>query len=203
MTLPQRVSFSAQLSNCNVATCWQVELSKLSLLHPSFSIHSSNGFNCSIKFFLSKIAIGLASGESWPLLAQPHKNTDVIWCLQSPVSVGRLSRQTCKTHLRRIHESSLDYRLHKIKIYINYFASALGGACAMGTNTMALIQKCQIQAIMTVLQRLSFSAQLTNCNVGPCWHVLAHIGACWHSTFSTFHSLGNMFSCSIKFFLLD
>ena len=41
----------------------------------------------------------------------------------------------------------------------------------MGTNTMALIQTCQIQAIMTVPKRLSFSARLTNCNVGPCWHV--------------------------------
>ena len=39
-------------------------------------------------------------------------------------------------------------------------------------------------------KRLSFSAQLTNCNVGPCWRVMTHIGACWHSAFSTFHSLG-------------
>ena len=33
-------------------------------------------------------------------------------------------------------------------------------------------------AIMSVPQRLSVSAQLTNCNVGPCWHVmaLAHVG---------------------------
>ena len=53
---------------------------------------------------------------------------------------------------------------------------------------------------MTLPHRLSFSAQLTNCNVGPCWHVMAHIGACWHSAFSTFHSLGHMFSCSMKFF---
>ena len=44
--------------------------------------------------------------------------------------------------------------------------------------------------IMTVPERLSFSAQLTHCNVGPCWHGMAHIGACWHSAFSTFHSLG-------------
>ena len=28
-------------------------------------------------------------------------------------------------------------------------------------------------------QRPSVSAQLTNCNVGPCWHAMAHIGACW------------------------
>ena len=46
-------------------------------------------------------------------------------------------------------------------LYDNSFAPAVGGAFAVGTNTMALIQRCQIQAIMTVLQRLSFSAGLT------------------------------------------
>ena len=37
----ERLSFSAQLSNCNVAKRWQVELSILSLLQLSFNIHSS------------------------------------------------------------------------------------------------------------------------------------------------------------------
>ena len=59
------------------------------------------------------------------------------------------------------HGSNLDSSL-----YNNSFAPALGGACAMGTNTMALIQTCQIQAIVTVPQRLSFSAQLSNSNRG-------------------------------------
>ena len=45
-------------------------------------------------------------------------------------------------------------------LYDNSFAPALGWAFAVGTNTMALIQTCQIQAIMTVPQRLSFSAGL-------------------------------------------
>ena len=74
--------------------------------------------------------------------------------------------------------------------YHNSFASGLGGACAMKTITMALIQTCQIQAIITLPQRLSVSAQLTNCTVGQCWQVMAHIGACWD----------HRFSCSIKFF---
>ena len=103
----------------------------------------------SIKIFHLTIALGLALGESWPLLAQPQKNTDVY-------------RQTYINYLRDVNYCKL-----------------------MGTNTMALIQ-----AIMTVPQRLSFSAQLTNCNVGPCWHAMGHIGVCWHSAFSTFHSLG-------------
>ena len=36
---------------------------------------------------------------------------------------------------------------------------------------MALIQARQIQAIMTVPQSLSFSAQLSNSTVATCWHV--------------------------------
>ena len=77
LTLPHSLSFSAQPSNCNVATRWSIELSILSLLHLSFNIHLSNRFNCSIKFFDLKMALGLALLETWLLLAQPRKNTDV------------------------------------------------------------------------------------------------------------------------------
>ena len=49
----------------------------------------------------------------------------------------------------------------------------LQGACAMETNTVALIRTRQIQAIMTLPETLSFSAQLMRCNVtyimGTCW----------------------------------
>jgi len=38
-------------------------------------------------------------------------------------------------------------------------ASALGAAFAMGTNTMALIQMCQIQAITTVPHGLAHQLQ--------------------------------------------
>ena len=74
------LSVSVRLTNCNVATCWQVELSKLSLLQLSFNIHSSNGFSCPIKFFHLKIAIGLALGESWGVACA---TTEKHWC---PVS---------------------------------------------------------------------------------------------------------------------
>ena len=52
----------------------------------------------SIKFFHLTIALGLALGESWPLLAQPQKNTDVhkgmlLW--------ESFPKQTCKNYLRR------------------------------------------------------------------------------------------------------
>ena len=148
-------------------------------LSPHF-IHRDNSFSGSIRFFHLKIALELALGKSWPLLAQPQKNTHVhkgmlLW--------ESFPKQTCKNYLRQ--KKDLNSWIKLRLLYDNSFAPALGGACAMGTNTMALIQ-----AITTVPQRLSFSAQLTNCNVGPCWHLMAHIGACWHSAFSTFHSLG-------------
>ena len=41
----------------------------------------------------------------------------------------------------------------------------LQGACAMETNTVALIRTRQIQAIMTLPETLSFSAQVMRCNV--------------------------------------
>ena len=48
---------------------------------------------------------------------------------------------------------------------------------------------------MTVPQRLSFSAQLTSCNVGPCWQVMAQLSP-------PFIHRGNSFSGSIKLFHL-
>ena len=165
MTVPHRLRFSAQLSNCNLATCWHIELSILGLVHLSISIHLSNKFSCSIKFFL-----GLALGESCVACATTEKH----WF---PLVIPNFVRYS----------------------YDNSFAPALGGACAMGTNTMALIQTCQIQAIMTVPQRLCFSAQLSNCNLATCWHIELSILGLLHLSISI--HLGNSFSCSMKFFL--
>ena len=69
MTVPKRLSFPAQLSNCNLATCWHIELSILGLLHLSISTHLSNTFSCSMKFFL-----GLAWGESCVACATTEKH---------------------------------------------------------------------------------------------------------------------------------
>ena len=77
MTLPQRLCFAAELSNCNLASCWHIELSILGLVHFSIRIHLRISFSCSMKFFQLKNTLGLALGESWPLLAQPQKNIDV------------------------------------------------------------------------------------------------------------------------------
>ena len=82
MTVPERLSFPAQLSNCNLATCWHIELSILGLIHLSISIHFSNSFTCSMKFFL-----GLALGASCVACATTEKH----WCPQRHASVGKLS----------------------------------------------------------------------------------------------------------------
>ena len=112
MTLPQRLCFSAQQSNCKLATCWHIEFSILSLPHLSISIHLRIRIGCSMKFFRLKITLGLACmkffrlkitlglalGESWPLLAQPQKNTDVY---KGMLPWEGFPRQTCKNYLRR------------------------------------------------------------------------------------------------------
>ena len=89
---------------------------------------------------------------------------------------------------------------NKFRLYNNSSGPALGGACAMGRNTMAWIQTRQIQAIMTVPQRLSFSAQLSNSNVATCWHVELSMFSLLDLSFKIHSS--NRFSCCIKFFYL-
>ena len=81
MPVPKKLSFSAQLSNRNLATCWHIELSILGL-HLSINIHLSNSFSCSIKFFL-----GRALGESCIACETTEKHS----CTQRHASVGKLS----------------------------------------------------------------------------------------------------------------
>ena len=89
----------------------------------------------------------------------------------------------------------------KSRLYSNSFARALGGAFAAGTNTMALIQTCQIQAIMTVPQRLCFCAQLSNCNLATSWHIGLSILGLLHVSISIYLRIS--FSCFMKFFLIE
>ena len=98
MNVPHRLCLFAHLSNCNLATCWHIEFSILSLPHLSISIHLRIRFGCSMKLFELKITLGLALGESWPLLAQPQKNTDVY---KGMLPWEGFPRQTCKNYLRR------------------------------------------------------------------------------------------------------
>ena len=48
-----------------------------------------------MKFFGLKITLGLALGESWPLLAQPQKNTDVYKaCFRGKAFPGKPAKIT-------------------------------------------------------------------------------------------------------------
>ena len=70
-----------------------------SFLHISFiGTTASVVLYGSIKIFHLKIALGLALGESWPLLAQPQKNTDVH---KGTLLWESFPKQTCKNYLRR------------------------------------------------------------------------------------------------------
>ena len=98
LTKVQKVTFvenkdavSAQLSNCNVATRWQVELSILSLLQLSFNIFiRAMGSVVPSSSFIGKQPLGWPWANLGALLVQPQKNTDVQ-CLPLPVFPGRLS----------------------------------------------------------------------------------------------------------------
>ena len=83
MTVPQRLSFSELLSNCNLATSWRIELSILGLLHLSISIHLR------ISFFYEVLSI---ENNPWAglgrILAVACAN---VQCLSLPYFAGRLS----------------------------------------------------------------------------------------------------------------
>ena len=66
----------------HVGTYWRTLA--FSVLHLSF-------IGTYVQLFYLVLAIGLALGKSWLLLAKPQKNTDVQ-CLPLPIFVGRLSR---------------------------------------------------------------------------------------------------------------
>ena len=153
---------AVKLQSCHMLAHWTQHIGPSPV---SISLHLRISFSCSMKFFQLKITLGLALGESWPLLAQPQKSIDVYKGL---LPWEGLPRQTSINHLRWNKDVS---SWIKFRLYNNSCAPALGGACAMGTNAMALIQAFSVQAIMTVPQRLHFSAQLSNCNLATCWHI--------------------------------
>ena len=153
MTVPQRLSFSELLSNCNLATSWHIELSILGLLHLSISIHSRICFSCSMRFFQLKITLGLALGETWPLLAQPQKNTGVY---QGLIAWEGFCRQTCKNYLRQKQGCELLNQIWTVQ----QFCASLGRSFCHGNEH-------QFRPIMTV----SCSAQLTNRSFATSWHI--------------------------------
>ena len=168
----------------HVGTLWPI-LAHVGIQFSPHFIHWDNSFSGSIKFFNLKIARGLALSESWLLLAQPQKNTDVhkgmlLW--------KGFPRQTCKNYLRRKQGCKLMGQIWTVQQFV---CASLGRSLCHGNEHHGIdtnIQTCSVQAIMTVPQRLPFSAQLSNCNVGPCWPTLARYGPYWRMlAFSFLH----------------
>ena len=58
----------------------------------------ATSFSCFMKLFQLKITLGMALGESWPLLAEPQKNTDVYKGL---LPWEGFPKQTCINHIPR------------------------------------------------------------------------------------------------------
>ena len=201
--------YPTMLSNCSLATCWHIELSILGLLHLSISIHLTNSLNCSMKFFCLKIALGLALGESWPLLAQPQKDTDVpkgmlLWesfpkrtCKVTlgenkdvnswikfiqQVFCASLGRSLChgnEHHVQENYNTPLNHtpgnaptQLWKDSLYILLVFKGLG-VCWNNLRPWHWSKHLKFRPswIMTVPQKLCFSAQLSNCNLDTCWHI--------------------------------
>ena len=155
ITVPQRLCFCAQPSNCNRATCWHSELSILGLLHLSIRIHLSN--------------------KLWLF----HEVSTKV-CLSKP------ARITCG-------ESKHVSSCIKFGLY-NNFAPALGGAFAMGTNTMALIQAYSVQAHHDCSTKAVFR------NLATSWHIELSMLCLLY--LSIFINLRIFFTCCMKFFQL-
>ena len=153
MTVPQRwqrLCFSAQLSNCNLATCWHIELSIMGLVHLSIRIHLRISFSCSVRFFDGKLPLG------WP------------WA-----NLGRC----LSNHGKTLMSTKACFRVKAFRLlYDKSFAPALGGAFAMGTNTMALIQTFSVQAHHDCSTKAVF---LCTADKLQCWPMLARNGTYW------------------------
>ena len=131
-----QLSFSAQLANCNVGTCWHVR---------------AHNYWCMLVFsFLHLLFIGTIASvvlsSSW---YQGLSFENSPWA-----GFGRILSVACATmgthscpvstfayfRFKSFLGKPLNHANFDCRLYNTSFASALGGACAMGTNAMALIQ---------------------------------------------------------------
>ena len=129
-----------------------------------------------MKFFQLKITLGLALGESWPLLAQPQKNTDVY---KGMLPWDGFPRQTCKNYIpwaktRMPWEGTPWHWSKHVKIRLFW--------------------------IMNVPHRLCFFAHQSNCNLATSWHIEFSILSLPHLSISI--HLRIRFGCSMKLFEL-
>ena len=149
-----------------------------SFLHISFiGTTASVVLYGSIKIFHLKIALGLALGESWPLLAQPQKNTDVhkgmlLW--------ESFPKQTCKYYLRRKQGCKLMGQIWTVQ---QFFCASLGRSLCHGNEhhgidpNISSHHDCSTKAVF-----------LCTADKLQCWPMLAHNGTYWRMlAFSFLH----------------
>ena len=161
---------------------WQQAVSSTTWPHLPF-ILAIAVYSCSIKFFHLKRALGLALGELGPCLRNHRKTLmSTKACFRGKAFPGKPAKITLGEN--KDVNSWIKFRLYNTSFW------ASEKLVPWERTPWHWSKHVKFTPIMTVPQRLSFSAQLTNSNVGPCCHVMAHIGACWHSIFSTLHSLG-------------
>ena len=155
-----------------LATCWYVDGSILCVC-PAFSFPHLSFDNWAIasvvlpSSFHLKIALGLALGKCLAAACATGENTDVHKGLSEPCN--KIPGKPLVHQLRDVN-SSIKFR----PSYDNSFAPALGGALCHGNEHQwhwSKHFKFRPSWIMTVPQRLSFSAQLSNCNLAPCCHI--------------------------------
>ena len=122
-------------------------------------IHWDNIFSGSIKLFHLKIAIG-------QILAVACSTTETHSCPESTFAHFCWKAFRRQTYINHLHDVN---SWIKFRLYNNSFAPASGGACAKGTNAMALIQAI----------RSSQAAFLCTADKLQCGPMLAHNGTYW------------------------
>ena len=140
------LSFSAQLRNCNLDTCWHIELS-ISQTSPPFIQHLIRAIGRKTRMLYGKSFVFLIlcaadKLQCWIVLAQHTQDT--------------------QPYPAFIHSETL----------MSTYASAKSSKIRFVENKDAVRKKA-----------LSFSAQLTNCNVATCWHIELSILSLLHLSF--------------------
>ena len=167
------LSFSAQLTNCNVGPCWHVKAHIGACLRSAFSTFHS--FGRWLQWFYQVLSFENSRNHRKTLMS-----TKACFCgkafLSEPAKIAFGENKDANSSIKNLDNNSF------ARPWEEYMP---------GERTPRHRSKhVKLGPSWLFHKGLSFSAQLTNCNVGPCWHVKAHIGACLRSAFSTFHSFG-------------
>ena len=184
------VSFSAQLRNCNLATCWHIELS-ISQPSPPFIQHLIRTIGRKTrmlygKSFVSLILCAADKLQCWHIELSTLSLIQLSftarhWCLLMPLQ--KSSKITFVENkdavLRRLCLSLHSWEtaiLPRVGTLNSAYLSLLHLSCNISFEQLVKKQACCTAKALS----FSFSAQLTNCSVGTLNSA--------HSALSSFHS---------------